>query len=145
MARNGNDFARRLLRKEQEAMKAKEHAAKRMYNALTSLREAADELQESVDEYTKLERMTRAQLGELLEMTGTELRIAFDVKRELVAAVEHDDADTAGATGVDAHADAPEEEDATAGETHEPDDTDDTNETDATDGPTVYPVGPHWQ
>lgn len=39
MARNGNDFARRLLRKEQEAMKAKEHAAKRMYNALTSLRE----------------------------------------------------------------------------------------------------------
>ncbi|MCI6531467.1 MAG: hypothetical protein MR429_00475 [Bifidobacterium animalis] len=144
MARNGNDFARRLLRKEQETMKAKEHAAKRMYNALTSLRQAAGELQESVDEYTKLERMTRAQLGELLEMTTTEVRIAFDLKRELVAAVEPDDADDASDTAVGAHAAAPEEK-APASDANEPDVTDDAGDGDGTDGSGVYPVGPHWQ
>lgn len=125
-------------------MKAKEHAAKRMYNALTSLREAADELQESVDEYMRLERTPRAQLGELLEMTGTELRIAFDLKRELVAAVEHDDTDDASDTAVGAHAAAPEEE-APASDANEPDVTDDAGDGDGTDGSGVYPVGPHWQ
>lgn len=108
MVRNGNEFARALLRREHESMKAKEHAAKRMYNALEDLRKAAGELRVAVTEYCALDQVTRRQLAGLLGMTPTELRIAFDAKQELVAANRQDDearADPAGSEDAVPHAD----------------------------------------
>jgi hypothetical protein len=77
-------FAKRMVEAERERLKDKERAARDMMEAVEGLRAATDRLRAAVGAYMELDSMTRARLGDLLGLTGVELRVAFDAKHELI-------------------------------------------------------------
>lgn len=84
MASTASMFAKRMVEAERERLKDKERAARDMMEAVEALRAAAGRLRAAVGAYMELDSMTRARLGDLLDLTGVELRIAFDAKHELI-------------------------------------------------------------
>lgn len=84
MASTASMFAKRMVEAERERLKDKERAARDMMEAVEGLRAAAGRLREAVGAYMELDSMTRARLGDLLGLTGVELRVAFDAKHELI-------------------------------------------------------------
>jgi len=84
MASTASMFAKRMVEAERERLKDKERAARDMMEAVEGLRAAADRLRAAVGAYMELDSMTRARLGDLLGLTGVELRVAFDAKHELI-------------------------------------------------------------
>lgn len=94
MARMARMFARRMVEAERERLKDKERAARRLAEAVEGLRVAALELREATEGYTALEPAGRARLSELLGLTSTEARIAYDAKRTLVRLPGTDDGNT---------------------------------------------------
>lgn len=116
MASTASMFAKRMVEAERERLKDKERAARDMMEAVEGLRAAADRLRTAVGAYMELDSMTRARLGDLLGLTGVELRIAFDTKHELIHepadATEHDehehDGDGGGHAGTPSPDDSPE-------------------------------------
>lgn len=84
MASTASMFAKRMVEAERERLKDKERAARDMMEAVEVLRAAADRLRAAVGAYMELDSMTRARLGDLLGLTGVELRVAFDAKHELI-------------------------------------------------------------
>lgn len=98
MASTASMFAKRMVEAERERLKDKERAARDMMEAVEALRAAAGRLRTAVGAYMAMDTMTRTRLGDLLGLTGTELRIAFDAKHELI----HEPADT---TANDEHED----------------------------------------
>lgn len=84
MASTASMFAKRMVEAERERLKDKERAARDMMEAVEDLRATAGRLREAVGAYMELDSMTRARLGDLLGLTGVELRVAFDAKHELI-------------------------------------------------------------
>ncbi|THG24294.1 hypothetical protein E5991_08670 [Bifidobacterium pseudolongum] len=84
MASTASMFAKRMVEAERERLKDKERAARDMMEAVEGLRAATDRLRAAVGAYMELDSMTRARLGDLLGLTGVELRVAFDAKHELI-------------------------------------------------------------
>lgn len=84
MASTASMFAKRMVEAERERLKDKERAARDMMEAVEALRAATDRLRAAVGAYMEMDSMTRARLGDLLGLTGVELRIAFDAKHELI-------------------------------------------------------------
>lgn len=84
MARTASEFAKRMVEAEREKLRDKERAAKRLAEAVEGLRVAAQRLRDATGEYAALEPVSRARLSRLLDLTGTESRIAYDGKHALV-------------------------------------------------------------
>lgn len=84
MASTASMFAKRMVEAERERLRDKERAARDMMEAVEALRAAAGRLRAAVGVYMEMDSMTRARLGDLLDLTGVELRIAFDAKHELI-------------------------------------------------------------
>lgn len=84
MASTASMFAKRMVEAERERLKDKERAARDMMEAVEGLRAAAGRLRTAVGAYMALDAMARTRLGDLLGLTGVELRIAFDTKHELI-------------------------------------------------------------
>ncbi len=101
MARMASMFAKRMVEAERERLKDKERAARRLAEAVEGLREAALELRGASEEYAALEPMGRARLSELLGLTSTEARIAYDAKHTLVRLPGTDDDDASDTDVVD--------------------------------------------
>ncbi len=116
MASTASMFAKRMVEAERERLKDKERAARDMMEAVEGLRAAAGRLRTAVGAYMALDAMARTRLGDLLGLTGVELRIAFDTKHELIHepadATEHDerehDGDGGGHAGTPSPDDSPE-------------------------------------
>ena len=117
MASTASMFAKRMVEAERERLKNKERAARDMMEAVEGLRAATDRLRAAVGAYMELDSMTRARLGDLLGLTGVELRVAFDAKHELIRepadATEHDEHEREGDGG--GHAAAPSPDDSPEG------------------------------
>ena len=117
MANTASMFAKRMVEAERERLKNKERAARDMMEAVEALRAAAGRLRTAVGAYMAMDTMTRTRLGDLLGLTGVELRIAFDAKHELIRepadATEHDEHEHDGDGG--GHAAAPSPDDSPEG------------------------------
>lgn len=94
MVRTASVFAKRMVEAERERLRDKERAARRLAEAVDGLRAAAQRLREATDEYVALEPVSRTRLSGLLDLTGTESRIAYDAKHALVRLPDMDGQET---------------------------------------------------